>query len=95
MALDRPAAQLTFVEARRLEARMCGAKARLSRRSAMASGRRLRAQGVDMSAYPCPFCGGTWWHLGHPPAMAHIELLARYLRSGSEKLSHVDGGVGA
>lgn len=97
MTLERPPATLTFIEVRRLELGMCGRKARLNRRSAMGSAARARSHGVNLSAYPCPFCAGVeaWWHLGHPPTMAHVELLARYLRFGSEKPSHVDGGIGA
>jgi hypothetical protein len=99
MALVRPPAALSFIEVTTLRRQVCGRKARLGQRSAMASARRLRASGVGMSAYPCPFCvpseGGPWWHLGHPPAMATVELLARYLRFGSEALSRGRGEVGA
>jgi hypothetical protein len=101
VALDHPpppASVLTAIEAGRLERSMCGRKARLTRRGAMASARRARANGIGLSAYPCPFCGADevcFWHVGHAPAMATVELLARYLRFGSEKLSHDSGEVGA
>lgn len=99
MALDHPPASvLTAGEVSRLERSMCGRKARLTRRGAMAAARRARAGGVPLSAYPCPFCGvdeRCFWHVGHAPAMATVELLARYLRFGSDKRSHDPGEVGA
>ena len=54
-------------------------------------GAEARANGRNLAPYNCAFCG--FWHLGHPPTMTGIELLARYLRFGSQKLAHESGEV--
>ena len=73
---------VTSAEAERLRLHHCGAKRRLSPADAFRASARARAAhpSAGYSAYQCCWCGS--WHYGHTPAMASIELLARYLRFG-------------
>lgn len=58
--------------------RTCTRKLRRSERDARSFAVKLRASGVAVSPYRCPFCRG--WHVGHPPSMETVELLARVIR---------------
>jgi hypothetical protein len=93
---SRPPTQLSDFETERLRRSMCGRKARLSEHSAQRAAMAARGQGTALSAYPCPLCvdgDRRWWHVGHPPTMATVELLARYLRFGSVTPPHESGEV--
>lgn len=78
---------LTADEADDLRSRMCGGK--IVHTYEVASRRAWYFRNVEdqgVNAYPCPFHHGHpgCWHVGHPPNVERMRLLARYLRFGAD-----------
>lgn len=71
---------LTDREVTDLRRRMCGGKRALGIGEARRAACRMRRQGHPVSQYPCCWC--HCWHVGHPPGMHTVRMLARYLRFG-------------
>lgn len=65
---------------------MCGEKVAYGYEGASRAAWRLRhLEGEAVNAYPCPFhpAAAHVWHVGHPPSIERMVVLARYLRFGS------------
>jgi hypothetical protein len=59
----------------------CSRKQRYPRAEAMRLAETKRAQGIEVSAYRCPFADqGRHWHLGHAPGMETLEDIAHAIR---------------
>lgn len=78
--------EMTDDELQRIVERTCTDKARYdnpgaARRAAAAARAR---RGIRISAYRCPFAGGTrataHWHIGRVPSVASIERIAVAIR---------------
>lgn len=95
--MGEPAA-LTQEEAAGLRARMCGGKVAYDYDGASRAAWRLRhIDGEAVNAYPCPFHGHHVWHVGHPPSIERMVVLARFLRFGATSNAprpEGSGGVG-
>lgn len=83
-----PKAALTRAEVDDLRERMCGDKLPRSYEGASKVAWVLRQEGDSrVGTYPCPFDhrhGPLVWHVGHPPSIERMRVLARYLRFGAD-----------
>lgn len=65
---------------RRQRKRQCDGKkkyAKAEARAAAAIMNRKSPGTVPMDAYPCPFCSGGVWHVGHRPSSTQTKITAR------------------